>query len=134
MQWEFIVALAIVIPLILFPAAFIWYLNIGELHAAIKERRIFSALGHKIVNTLAILVPLGIYAVSVWYFFGHFGWAVALALSLVMPVVMLVPVLVWATIVSGLSQVVRDSIRRRITVPRRRVAGTVAEPVLRKVA
>ena len=39
MQWEFIVALAIAIPLILFPAAFVWYLNVGGIYAAIKEAR-----------------------------------------------------------------------------------------------
>ena len=37
MQWEFVVALAIAIPIILFPAAFVWYLNIGGLYAAIRE-------------------------------------------------------------------------------------------------
>jgi len=36
-QWEFIVALVIAIPIILFPAAFIWYLNIGGIYALIKE-------------------------------------------------------------------------------------------------
>jgi len=39
MQWEFIVALAIAIPIILFPAAFIWYLNIGGINAATKDAR-----------------------------------------------------------------------------------------------
>ncbi len=39
MQWEFIVALVIAIPIILFPAAFIWYLNVGGLYAAIKKAR-----------------------------------------------------------------------------------------------
>lgn len=39
MQWEFIVALVVAIPIILFPAAFIWYLNIGGIYAAIKEAR-----------------------------------------------------------------------------------------------
>lgn len=29
MQWEFIVALVIAIPIILLPAVFVWYLNIG---------------------------------------------------------------------------------------------------------
>ena len=29
MQWEFVVAIAVAIPVILFPAAFVWYLNIG---------------------------------------------------------------------------------------------------------
>lgn len=39
MQWEFIVALVIAIPIILFPAAFVWYLNVGGIYAAIKEAR-----------------------------------------------------------------------------------------------
>jgi len=39
MQWEFIVALVIGIPIILFPAAFVWYINIGGILTFIKERR-----------------------------------------------------------------------------------------------
>jgi len=39
MQWEFIVALVIAIPIILFPAAYVWYLNIGGIVAAIKDAR-----------------------------------------------------------------------------------------------
>jgi len=39
MQWEFIVALIIAIPIILFPVAFIWYLNIGGIYRAIQEAR-----------------------------------------------------------------------------------------------
>lgn len=39
MQWEFIVALVIAIPIVLFPAAFIWYLNIGGIVQAIREAR-----------------------------------------------------------------------------------------------
>jgi len=39
MTWELIVALVIAIPVILFPAAFVWYLNIGGIHAALKEAR-----------------------------------------------------------------------------------------------
>ena len=39
MQWEFIVALVIAIPIILFPAAFVWYLNIGGIYTAIKDAR-----------------------------------------------------------------------------------------------
>lgn len=37
MQWEFIVALAIAIPIILLPAAFIWYLVIVGFYARTKE-------------------------------------------------------------------------------------------------
>jgi len=39
MQWEFIVALVIAIPVVLFPAAYVWYLNIGGAYAAMKEAR-----------------------------------------------------------------------------------------------
>ena len=35
----FIVALVIAIPIILFPAAFIWYMNIGGIIHAAKEAR-----------------------------------------------------------------------------------------------
>ena len=37
MQWEFIVALVIAIPIILFPAAFVWYLNIGSIFSHARE-------------------------------------------------------------------------------------------------
>jgi hypothetical protein len=39
MQWEFIVALMIAMPVILFPAAFVWYLNIGGIVQAIRGAR-----------------------------------------------------------------------------------------------
>ncbi len=39
MQWDLIIALVIAIPVILFPAAFVWYLNIGGIVAAVKEAR-----------------------------------------------------------------------------------------------
>lgn len=39
MQWELIVALVIAIPIILFPAAYVWYLNVGGIYTAIKEAR-----------------------------------------------------------------------------------------------
>ena len=39
MEWQFIVALVIAIPIILFPAAFVWYLNVGGIYAALKEAR-----------------------------------------------------------------------------------------------
>jgi hypothetical protein len=37
MQWQMIVALIIAIPIILFPVAFVWFINIGGIYAAIKE-------------------------------------------------------------------------------------------------
>ena len=37
MQWEFIVALVIAIPIILFPVAFVWYLNLGGIFFYAEE-------------------------------------------------------------------------------------------------
>jgi len=38
MEWQIIVALVVVAPLILFPVVFIWYLNFGGLIAALRQR------------------------------------------------------------------------------------------------
>ena len=37
MDWQFIVALLIAIPLIIFPVVFIWYINVGGVYHAIQE-------------------------------------------------------------------------------------------------
>jgi len=37
MEWQFIVALVVAIPIILFPAAFVWYLNIGGIFQRVRE-------------------------------------------------------------------------------------------------
>ena len=37
MGWQFIVALVIAVPVILFPAAFVWYLNISGTYKVAKE-------------------------------------------------------------------------------------------------
>ncbi len=39
MEGQMILALVIAIPVILFPAAFVWYLNVGGIYAAIRETR-----------------------------------------------------------------------------------------------
>ena len=39
MDWQIIVALVVAIPIILFPVAFVWYLNFGGIYSAIKEAR-----------------------------------------------------------------------------------------------
>jgi hypothetical protein len=55
MQWEFIVALVIAIPIILFPAAFIWYINVGSIYTAIKEaraRRVAREKGVKVITKI----------------------------------------------------------------------------------
>jgi hypothetical protein len=39
MEWQFIVALVIALPIILFPVALIWYLNVGGLVAMVRDAR-----------------------------------------------------------------------------------------------
>ncbi len=39
MQWQLVVALVVGIPIILFPVAYVWYLNISGMYAAIREAR-----------------------------------------------------------------------------------------------
>ena len=39
MQWELIVALVLAIPVLLFPVAYIWYINIGGIILAVRERK-----------------------------------------------------------------------------------------------
>ena len=39
MEWQIILALVLAVPIILFPVAYVWYLNIGGIYAAIRESR-----------------------------------------------------------------------------------------------
>ena len=39
MEWQLIVALVVAIPIVLFPAAFVWYLNIGGIIEAVREAK-----------------------------------------------------------------------------------------------
>jgi hypothetical protein len=39
MEWYVILVLVLGIPIILFPAAYVWYLNVGGIYSAIKEAR-----------------------------------------------------------------------------------------------
>ena len=135
MDWQIILALVLLIPIILFPAMFIWYLNAGGAYAAIKEGRLkaFELAFRKIRIGLAVAIPVGIYAFAIWFSLGHFEWQVALAVGLALPIVLFVPMLVWAAVTSGLYLVVRDTLRRRVTTPQRRAERMAEEPILRKV-
>lgn len=44
MCWQFAVAIAVIVPIVLMPVALVWYLNIGGLVAALKARREKEAL------------------------------------------------------------------------------------------
>ena len=136
MEWQVILVLVIVVAIILIPVALVWYLNIGGIYAAIREGRrirVLETIGRVVRIGLAVIVPVGIYAFAIWFSLGHFGWQVVLAVALVLPIVLFVPVLVWATVVSGLYLVVRDALRRRVIAPRRRATRVAEEPVPRRV-
>ncbi len=48
MTAQFMVALALAIPVVVFPVAFIWYLGIAGLYLVVKERRGKVAAGAKL--------------------------------------------------------------------------------------
>jgi len=136
MEWQVILVLVIVVAIILIPVALVWYLNIGGIYAAIREGRrirVLETIGRVVRIGLAVIVPVGIYAFAIWFSLGHFGWQVALAVAIVLPIVLFVPVLVWAAVVSGLYQVIRDTMRRRVAAPRRRIVRVTEEPVAQEV-
>ena len=39
MEWQLILALVLAIPIILFPVAFVWYINIEGIAHAVREAR-----------------------------------------------------------------------------------------------
>ena len=39
MAWQVVLALVVAIPVILFPVALIWYINVGGIYQAVKEAR-----------------------------------------------------------------------------------------------
>jgi hypothetical protein len=47
MQIEMIIALVIAIPVVLFPAAFVWYLNIGGILQAVRKARLKRVAARK---------------------------------------------------------------------------------------
>lgn len=54
MELEFIIALAIAIPIILFPAAFVWYMNLGGIVQAVREAREAGAAREKKAQTVTV--------------------------------------------------------------------------------
>lgn len=39
MEWQVVLALVLGIPIVLFPAAYVWYLNIGGILAAVRKEK-----------------------------------------------------------------------------------------------
>ena len=54
MGWLTILILVLIIPVILIPVAFIWYLNIGGIYAVRKEAREKRAASEKEIKTEAV--------------------------------------------------------------------------------
>ena len=54
MEWLTILALVVIIPVILIPVAFVWYLNIGGINAVLKEAREKRAASKKEAKTEAV--------------------------------------------------------------------------------
>jgi hypothetical protein len=52
-EWQIVIAFIIAAPIILFPVAFTWYLNMGGIYTAVKEARAKRALREK-ENKLAV--------------------------------------------------------------------------------
>lgn len=50
MEWGTILPLAIGTIVVLFPVAFIWYINVGGIYAAIKRRRVAKLVEKAIPN------------------------------------------------------------------------------------
>ncbi len=53
MEWQVILALVLAIPVVLIPAALIWYINIGGIYLAIKEAQERRAARAKQTGRLA---------------------------------------------------------------------------------
>ena len=52
MEWYIILALVIGIAIILFPIAYVWYLNMGGIYAAVRESRKRRAIGEEKTETV----------------------------------------------------------------------------------
>ncbi|MFC1846241.1 hypothetical protein ACFLYM_02360 [Chloroflexota bacterium] len=59
MEWQIIVALVIAVPVILFPVAFIWYINIGGIYLAVKEARARQAALKRAEEAVKVEVEIG---------------------------------------------------------------------------
>jgi len=52
MRWELVIALVIAVPIILFPVAYVWYINVGGIYTAIREARARRLAREKERNTI----------------------------------------------------------------------------------
>ena len=83
---------------------------------AIIGRRVKTtalAIGRPMPIVLPVAVPAAVYAFVVWFLFARFGWEVALAVGLAMPVILIPLALVWYITVWGTYGIIRDGRARQ---------------------
>lgn len=61
------------------------------------------------------------------------SWEIILALVIAIPIIIFIPLLIWIAVISGLYQVARDRLRRRVTIARRKAVRPAEETVVRKI-
>lgn len=47
MQWQFVVLLSVAIPIILFPVAFVWYMNLRGIYEALRGTKVKRVTGRE---------------------------------------------------------------------------------------
>jgi len=125
MEWWVILVLALVIPLVIVPVGFIWYVNIRGLYDAVVEGKLKGfGIGSRMRIGIPVLGAVGVYGFFIWFLLTQFGWPSALGVALGLPVLLVAPVLIWVMLASGLYEVVSERLRRRVTVSARRVVRT----------
>ena len=112
MQWEFIAALVIGIPVLLFTVMSVWFMNTGK----------------RMPIVLPVTVPVAVYGFVVWFLLARFGWEVALAVGLTMPIILTPLALVWYINVWGTYGVISEGRARQ---KRRAELLREAEAILR---
>lgn len=64
MEWQIIVVLVVIAPLILFPVVFIWYVNIAGFYTMLRERRKEKAAAKERIGAVAHQHPAEATAVT----------------------------------------------------------------------
>ena len=141
MEWPLIVVLVVVLPLIIFPAVFIWYVNIGGLRIMLRERLKRRAAAKErsreikeeraVTAVVADQESRGRRPKLLTLTGKRVRWAIGLTLGLPILIVLLplFPVaFIWYMNASGLYQVLRDTRQRQ---KQRAAAVQAAEEIAR---
>ena len=74
MEWQIVVALAVAIPVIVFPVVLVWYLNAGGIIAAVKEARKRRAVEKKSRHPKETVTYEHEYEVALTKALKHYPW------------------------------------------------------------